>query len=206
MMRNVFPLWRLALFLFVLLASPARAEEGLLPDALVRNVSEEVLETLRQKKGGAREIIALVQEKVLPHFDFRHMTQLAVGRDWRKATPEQQNALTKQFRDLLVRTYVNAVSVYSGQKMTYKPLKIAPGDTRVLVRTEVSQSGGTPIPVDYGMEKTGQGWKVYDVAVGGVSLIINYRDSFAQEIHAGGIDGLIASLSAKNRELAAKNK
>jgi phospholipid transport system substrate-binding protein len=133
------------------------------------------------------------------------MTALAVGRDWNKATPQQKEQLANQFRDLLVRTYSNALSSYRDQTIRYKPFKMNAGDTDVLVRTEVVQPGGRPIQLDYSLEKTDKGWKVYDVVVAGVSLVTNYRDTFAQEVRAGGIDGLIQSLVAKNKALEAGN-
>ncbi|MDR2637830.1 MAG: ABC transporter substrate-binding protein [Zoogloeaceae bacterium] len=180
------------------------------PNSLVQSVTEDVLKILRQDKeiqnGNTKKTIALVHEKVLPHFNFKHMTQLAVGRDWKNADTRQQNELALQFRDLLVRTYANAVSSYRDQKVVYKPFKMSPEETDVLVRTEIVQPGGRPIQLDYSMEKTKQGWKVYDVIVGGVSLVTNYRDNFAQEIRAGGIDGLIKSLAEKNKALAAQGK
>lgn len=129
------------------------------------------------------------------------MTSLAVGRDWNKATPKQKEQLAQQFQELLVRTYSNALSSYRDQTVRYKPFKMNPGDTDVLVRTEVVQPGGRPIQLDYSLEKTDKGWKVYDVVVAGVSLVTNYRDSFAQEVRNGGIDGLIQALASKNKAL-----
>lgn len=138
---------------------------------------------------------------MLPHFDFSRMTALAMGRNWPKANPEQQKSLTNEFRTLLVRTYSTALSTYKNQVIEFKPLRAAAGDTEVTVKTQVKQPGTEPISIDYGMEKTPNGWKVYDVVVGGVSLVTNYRETFNAEIRDGGIDGLIKSLASKNRSL-----
>jgi phospholipid transport system substrate-binding protein len=192
----------------VLAVPAALAQEAALiePDILVQNVTEDVLATLRQDKdikgGSTQKTINLVQTKVLPHFNFNRMTALAVGRDWGKASATQKEMLSNQFRDLLVRTYANAVSAYSNQKVRYKPFKMNPGDTDALVRTEIQQPGASPIQLDYSLEKTDKGWKVYDVAVAGVSLVTNYRSTFSQEIRENGIDGLIKTLTEKNKTLA----
>ncbi len=175
------------------------------PDVLVRDVTNEVLSIIREDKaiqaGDTRRVLQLVDEKVLPHFDFRRMTMLAVGRDWRSATPEQQTRLTGAFRTLLVRTYSNALTQYRDQTIDFKPLRMAANDTTVQVRTEVKQNGAQPIGIDYTLEKSADGWKVFDVVVAGVSLVTNYRNGFAQEIRTGGIDGLIRSLETKNQSL-----
>ncbi|WP_407279730.1 ABC transporter substrate-binding protein [Aromatoleum evansii] len=177
------------------------------PDALVREVSDDVLTIVRQDKaiqsGDTRRVIDLVEEKVLPHFNFRRMTMLAVGKDWRQASPEQQGKLVEAFRTLLVRTYSNALTQYRDQTIGYKPAKFGEADTSVRVQTEVRQAGAQPINIDYTLEKTAEGWKVFDVVVAGVSLVTNYRGTFAQEIRSGGVDGLIKSLEQKNRDLAA---
>jgi phospholipid transport system substrate-binding protein len=192
-----------ALFAALFLSLAAFAQEA--PDVLVKRVSEEVLEIVRKdadiRNGNTDKAIALVDQKVLPHFNFRHMTALALGKEWRKATPEQQQRLTAEFRTLLVRTYSNALNSYSDQKVVYKPFKMTPGDTDALVRTEVIQPGAKPVQIDYNLEKVDEGWKVYDVVVAGISLITNYRDQFGQEVRNGGIDGLIAAIAAKNKSL-----
>ncbi|NMG43542.1 hypothetical protein GPA22_07325 [Aromatoleum toluvorans] len=183
------------------------AETAKAPDALVREVSDDVLAIVRQDKaiqsGDTRRVITLVEEKVLPHFNFRRMTMLAVGKDWRQASPEQQGKLVDAFRTLLVRTYSNALTQYRDQSIGYKPAKFGDADASVRVQTEVRQAGAQPINIDYALEKTTDGWKVYDVVVAGVSLVTNYRGTFAQEIRTGGVDGLIKSLEQKNRDLAA---
>jgi phospholipid transport system substrate-binding protein len=198
----------LLFFAALLFAAPGIRAQETTPDGIVQSVTDEVLKRLREDKdiqaGNLNKINDLVNTKVLPYFNFRRMTQLAVGRDWRQASAAQRDELTQQFRDLLIRTYANAVVAYRDQKVNYKPFRMNPGDTEVLVRTEIVQPGGKPITLDYSLEKVGDSWKVYDVVVGGVSLVINYRDNFAQEIRAGGIDGLIRTLTEKNKALLAE--
>lgn len=188
-----------------LLATAAAAESA--PDLLVQSVTHDVLELVRQDKdmqnGNSKKILALVEDKILPHFNFRHMTLLALGREGRQATPPQLALLTDEFRSLLVRTYSKALTEYRNQEIVFKPFKAAPADTDVKVRTEVRQSGGKPVQIDYYLEKLPDGWKVYDVEVAGASLVTNYRSSFAQEIQKGGIDGLIRSLQSKNKSTPA---
>jgi len=195
-------LFSLLLGVFVLCA-PAFAQEDS-PDALIKKVTDDVLTIVRQDKdiqsGNTKKAIALVEAKVLPHFNFVHMTALAVGRDWREATPEQKKQLAEEFKTLLVRTYSNALTGYKDQTIRYKPTKMQNGDSDVLVRTEIVQSGSKPIALDYSVEKLPDGWKVYDVVVAGVSLVSNYRDTFAQEIRANKIDGLIKMLATKNKQ------
>lgn len=176
------------------------------PDVLVKKVTDEVLTIVRADKdiqgGNTRKAIDLVETKVLPHFNFSRMTALAVGKDWRKATPEQKKKLADEFRTLLVRTYSNALTAYKNQTIVYKPLKMQPGDTDVLVRTEIRQPGQQAVLLDYALAKEDNGWKVYDVVVAGISLVTNYRETFAQEVRNGGIDGLLASISEKNKQSA----
>ena len=183
---------------------PVHAEE-LAPDALIKNVSNEVLTIVRQDKdiqsGNTQRVIQLVEQKVLPHFNFAHMTQLAVGRDWNKASPEQKKQLVGEFRNLLVRTYSNALTAYKNQTIDFKPLKMQPADTDLTVKTQVNQASGRPIKIDYNLEKLADGWKVYDVVIADVSLVTNYRENFAQEVRNGGIDGLVKALASKNKSL-----
>ena len=186
------------------ISAPAFADDKA-PDVQVRDVTGDVLAIVRADKsiqaGNTARVLELVDEKVLPHFNFRRMTMLAVGRDWRSATPDQQNRLTVAFRTLLVRTYSNALTQYHDQVIDFKPLRANPDDKQVKVSTEIRQSGAQPVIIDYSLEKTDQGWKVFDVIVAGVSLVTNYRGSFGDEIRAKGIDGLIASIEAKNKTL-----
>jgi phospholipid transport system substrate-binding protein len=195
-------------FLLALFAPLATAQD-LAPDVLVKNVTQEVIGIIKQdteiQAGNQRKTVALVEDKVLPHFNFSRMTALAMGQNWRKATPEQQKQLVEQFRTLLVRTYSTALSAYRNQVIEFKPLRAAAADADVTVRSDVKQPGGEPVPIDYSMEKTPGGWKVYDVAIGGVSLVTTYRDSFANEIRTSGIDGLIKALADKNRQLETKS-
>lgn len=191
--------------------SPGALAQQMAPDALVKSVTDEVLDIIRKDKdikaGSTRRAIELVEQKVLPHFNFTRMTALAVGKDWRQASPEQQKVLTAEFRDLLVRTYSNALIAYKNESVDYRPFKMQPGETDVTVRTQIHQAGARqPITLDYSLEKNGNAWKVYDVVVAGVSLVTNYRSSFATEIRNGGIDGLIKTLKAKNASLEANVK
>jgi phospholipid transport system substrate-binding protein len=183
-------------------ASSAKAED-VPPDVLVRKTTEEVLTVVRNDKdiraGNVARVVQLIEEKVAPHFDFERMTRLAVGRAWREASPAQREALVKEFRTLLVRSYSAAFTAYTGIAVDYRPYKMTPGETETTVQTLIKLPGGAPpMGVDYDMGNTPDGWKVYDVRVAGASLIINYRNLFAQEIQNGGIDGLIKSLVEKN--------
>lgn len=196
--------WLVGLMTGFFLAAGAQAQSAdLTPDVLVKNVTNEVLEIVRKDKdiqgGNTKRAIELVEVKVLPHFNFVHMTALAVGKDWRRADPAQQKALADEFRTLLVRTYSKALTEYRNQAIDFKPFKSQPADTDVTVRTQINQPGGKAIQLDYNLEKLEQGWKVYDISVAGVSLVTNYRDSFGQEVRAGGIDGLIKTLQTKNK-------
>ena len=189
--------------------APAIAQDAQAPDALVKNVTQDVIAIVKQdqdiQSGNTKKTIALVEQKVLPHFNFTRMTALAMGVNWRKATPDQQKLLIDQFRTLLVRTYSTALTSYSNQTIDFKPLRAQPTDTDVTVRSEVRQSGAEAVTIDYSMEKTPSGWKVYDVVVGGVSLVTTYRETFANEVRNAGVDGLIKTLSDKNRQLATKS-
>lgn len=197
----------LGLLAALLFSVTAVAADDLAPDVLVKNVTNEVLDAVRKDKdiqnGNSKKTLELVETKILPHFNFQRMTQLAMGREGRKATPDQLKVLTDEFRNLLVRTYSKALTEFRNQEIVFKPLKMAPTDTDVKVRTEIKQSGGKPVPLDYSLEKTPAGWKVYDVEVGGVSLITNYRTTFGQEIQNNGVDGLIRTLQAKNKTVDA---
>ena len=179
------------------------------PDALIKKVTDDVLTIVRQDKdiqsGNTKKAIELVEAKILPNFNFQHMTALAMGKDWNKASPEQKKHVADEFKTLLVRTYSNALTGYKDQTVRYKPTKMQ-GDTEVVVKTEVVQSGSKPIALDYSMEKLADGWKVYDVIVAGVSLVTTYRDTFSQEVRANGVDGLIKMISDKNRQLEAGKK
>ena len=189
----------------LVLAAPVRAQE-VPPDQLVKTVTLEVVELITKDKeiqaGNRAKLIELIDAKVLPHFNFAAMTALALGQSWNKANPEQKRRLTEEFRTLLVRTYASALAAYSEQKLDFRPLRAKPTDTDVTVQVRVLQQGAQPVPIDYSMEKTAAGWKVYDVMVGGVSLVANYRTEFNNVVRESGIDGLIKNLSNKNRALA----
>jgi len=187
------------------LCVPALAQEAPTPDVLVKNVTLEVVELIAKDKeikaGSRAKLIGLIEAKVLPHFNFASMTALAMGQGWNKATPEQKMRLTEEFKSLLVRTYASALSTYSEQKFDFRPLRAKPTDTDVTVQVRVLQPGTQPVSIDYSMEKTAANWKVYDVVVGGVSLVVNYRTEFANSVRNSGIDGLIKELHTKNQGL-----
>ena len=189
-----------------LAAATARAAEVTAPDALAKSVTDNVLAVLRTDKdiqaGNTKKVVDLVEKKVLPHFDFVRMTRLALGRNWREAGPEQQKLLVNEFRGLLVQTYAATFTAYKDQVIEYRPLRSQPGDTEVVVKSQIQQPGGRPITVDYRMHRLDSGWKVYDVVVGELSLVQNYRGSFETEVRKGGIDGLIKALADKNRQLS----
>jgi phospholipid transport system substrate-binding protein len=186
-------------------ASTAQAQR---PDALVKQISTEVLEAVKADKsikaGDLQKIMALVDQKVMPHVNFERMTASAVGRYWRQATPEQQKRLQDEFKVLLVRTYSGALSEVKDQVVQVKPMRGSASDPEVVVKTEV-RGQGDPIQLDYRLEKTPDGWKIYDVNVLGVWLVENYRNSFAQEIGANGIDGLVAKLAERNKSAASRS-
>ena len=194
----------LALCAFVQLG----AAQDQAPDALVKNVTLEVVELITKDKeirsGDRTKLVGVIEEKVLPHFNFTAMTALAMGQNWGKSSPEQKKRLTDEFKTLLVRTYASALAAYSDQKFDFRPLRAKPTDTDVTVQVRVLQQGAQPVPIDYSMEKTAAGWKVYDVMVGGVSLVANYRTEFANTVRENGIDGLIKNLQTKNRSLEEK--
>ncbi|MEW6688149.1 MAG: ABC transporter substrate-binding protein [Pseudomonadota bacterium] len=177
----------------------------LAPDVLVKNVTLEVVEIVQQDKdiraGDRKKVIALIEDKVLPHFNFQTMTATAVGRNWDKASPEQKARLTQEFKTLLVRTYASSIAAYSGQKFDFRPLRAKPTDTDVTVYVRVLQSGTQPVQIDYDMEKRPNGWKVWDVRVAGISLVANYRTEFDNLVRGGGIDGLVRALQEKNQSL-----
>ena len=185
-------------------STTAMAQEA--PDAMVRKNTNEILAAIKADKdlaaGNQKKIEKLADEKVLPFFNFVRMTQLAVGRNWRDANDAQKKSLIDEFRTLLVRTYSTSLTQFRNQTIDVKPLKVAPADTEIVVKTQVNQPGGQPIPIDYSMEKSGDSWKVYDVLIDGVSLVTNYRSSFNTEIQKSGIDGLIKSLSERNAKNA----
>ncbi len=188
----------------------AAVAQSAAPDALVKSLSNDVLDAIRKDKslqgGDIAKLQKLVDEKILPYVNFEKMTQLAVGRGWRQASPDQRAALTREFRTLLVRTYSGAVSQVRDHQVQLRPMRAQPGDSDVVVRTNVVAERGEPIQLDYRLEKSDAGWKIYDVNILGVWLVENYKNSFASEINQNGIDGLIKSLTERNRQLDSGKK
>jgi len=205
MLRQRFISWFSAAVLLMAAFGAAQAQQA--PDVLVKQVSTEVLDAARADKsiqaGDVNKVMVLVEAKVMPHVNFQRMTSSAVGRYWRQATPEQQKRLQEEFKTLLVRTYSGALAQVRDQTVQLKPLRAGATDNEVVVKTEI-RGKGDPIQLDYRLEKIDNDWKIYDVNVLGVWLVENYRNTFAQEISAGGIDGLIAKLTERNKAAAAK--
>ncbi len=201
--------WLKVLAGLLCLVSVAQAEM-LAPDALIKATSDEVIGIIKQDKdikaGNTQKIIALVDAKLVPHFNFNRMTQLAVGKAWRTATPEQKQTLTTEFRNLLVRTYTKAFSSYRDQSIEVQPVKLAAADTEVTVKTSIVKPNGPALTVNYELQKTTDGWKVFDLSIEGAGLVPTYRSSFATEIEKGGLDGLIKTLRDKNAAAQAKAK
>lgn len=208
MLSNRLTAWIAPFALTFALGTANAADATKAPDQLIKEVSTDVLDTIKADKniqaGDVQKIIALVDAKVMPHVNFQRMTASAVGRYWRQATPEQQKRLQDEFKVLLVRTYSGALSQVKDQSVQLKPMRANPDDKDVVVKTEV-RGKGDPIQLDYRLEKKEDGWKIYDVNVLGVWLVQNYTSSFAQEIGANGIDGLIAKLAERNKASAANS-
>ena len=186
-------------------AAVAAHAEIVAPDVLIRNTVQDVIAAIKTDKaiqaGDEEKIIALVNVKVLPHFDFARMTQLAVGKYWRTATPEQKQILITEFRNMLVRTYTKVFTVYRDQKVEVKPYKLAVDDaSQATVKTLISKPGTQPVLVDYEMKKSADGWKAYDISIEGVSMVMSYRGTFATKIQENGIEGLIKMLIDKNAQ------
>jgi len=193
------------LFVFFFLSTPVFAQE-LGPEDLVKKITQDVLDTIKSDKqlaaGDRQKAIKLAEEKILPHVDFEEATRLAVARGWKEATPEQRKKLVAEFRNMLVRTYSNAISAYEGQTMKVMPVRMKPGDTDATVHNQFIRPGAKPVLVDYAMRKTEKGWKIYDIVVEGVSLVLTYRSEFDAVVKQDGIDGLIKRLSQKNTPAA----
>ena len=186
--------------------SSAHAAQIVPPDLLAKNVTNNVLAILktdkRAKAGDLRDVERVIESKILPYFDFETMTRYALGSNWRQATHAQRQALIRQFRRLLVRVYAASLAQYRDQTVKYEPVRLARGDSNVVVRSQIMRSGQEPVSVDYSMEKTADGWKVYDLKIDGMSLVENYRNEFNSRIQIGGINGLIRALADKNKALA----
>ena len=194
--------WAAVLFFMAGLAQA----EMVAPDVLVKNTAQDVIAIVKQDKdiqsGDQKKVLALVDAKILPNFDFTRMTQLAAGRYWRQATPEQKNALVNEFRTMLVRTYTKAFTQYRDQTIDVKPAKFSPTDTETTVKTQILKPGGQPTDVDYVMRKSDTGWKVFDVVIEGVSMVTSYRGTFSSQIEQSGMDSLIKSLADMNAKAA----
>lgn len=191
------------IFLALLVIALPVAAQNASPDTLIRNTVDEVVAVLKQddgiREGNQDKVLGLIREKILPHFNFTRMTQLAMGKNWSLAGPEQKKSLVREFRTLLVRTYSNSLTNYRDEVIKVTPASVSPQDTRATVKTQVIQGGGKqPVPIDYSMERKGSNWKVYDVTVAGVSLVTNYRGTFNNQVRDGGVDGLITALVEKN--------
>ena len=191
----------LRFFLILLFPVMALAQESE-PEALVKKITEEVLAALKSDKqlaaGDREKAVKLAEQKILPHVDFEEATRLAVGRGWKEATPEQRKKLIAEFRNMLVRTYSNAIGTYEGQTMKVLPSRVKPGEGEATVRNQFLRPGGKPILIDYSMRKTDSGWKIYDIVVEGVSLVLTYRSEFDAVVKQEGVDGLIKRLGQKN--------
>lgn len=187
-------------------AAAAAAPSNEAPDALVKRISQDVIDTAKTDKaiqaGDQKKVMDLVETKILPYVDFQRMTALASGRFWRDATPDQQKALSNEFRSLLIFTYSGALSQIKNETVEFKPLRADPADTEVEVRSQVNVARGEPIPLNYRVAKSATGWKIYDINVLGAWLVETYKGTFASEINKGGIDGLIKALADKNKSLA----
>jgi phospholipid transport system substrate-binding protein len=189
--------------------SQARADVAA-PDELIRELSNKVLEQIKNDKeiqaGNAKRISDFIDTTIMPSVNFERMTSLSVGRGWRQASADQQKRLITEFRTLLIRTYSGAITQFKDQSIKVKPLRAAAADTEVIVRTEITPKRGEAIPLDYRMEKSDTGWKIYDVNVGSLWLVESYRNQFSSELNARGIDGLIALLVSKNKQFETAEK
>lgn len=205
-MKTLRKLFALMITASALFAGAAQADNEA-PDVLIKRVSQEVLDIAKTDKqiqaGNQQRIMEVVQDKVIPYVNFQRMTSMAVGRFWREATPAQQTALTAEFRTLLIYTYAGAITQIRNQRLDFKPMRGDPKEDEVEVRSMVLQTRGEPIQLNYRMEKTASGWKIYDVNILGAWLVETYKGSFATEIGKGGIDGLIKTLVDRNKRLAA---
>jgi phospholipid transport system substrate-binding protein len=200
-------------YLFVglmMFACTALAQPTIPADVFVKSVADDVLAIIKKDKdiqsGNQEKIFAIAEEKIVPNFNFDHVCKLVLGKNFSKATKEQQDAFEREFRTLLIRTYASALSKYRNQTIEYKPLRESADEKDVVVRTQILQSGGQPLPVDYSVELVGDLWKVYDITIEGVSLVTNYRGQFSNEVRQGGMDSLVQKLADKNKSNAAGKK
>ena len=195
---------------FVLFCASAIAHAKVPADVFVKGVADDVLTIVKKDKdiqnGDQEKIFALAEEKIMPNFNFDHVCRLVLGKNFSKASKEQQDAFQREFRTLLIRTYASALSKYRNQTIEYKPMRDIADDKQVTVKTQILQPGGQPIAVDYTLEQMSDVWKVYDITIEGVSLVTNYRGQFSNEIRQGGMDGLIQKLVEKNKSNATAKK
>ena len=194
----------------MMFACSALAQATVPADVFVKSVADDVLTIIKKDKaiqnGDQEKIFSLAEEKIVPNFNFDHVCKLVLGKNFSKATKEQQDAFEREFRTLLIRTYASALSKYRNQTIEYKPLRDGADEKDVVVKTQILQSGGQPLPVDYSLEQVGDVWKVYDITIEGVSLVTNYRGQFSNEVRQGGMDNLIQKLADKNKSNAAGKK
>ena len=201
----------ISLFLgLMMFACSAFAQAPVPADVFVKSVADDVLAIVKKDKdiqnGDQEKIFALAEDKIVPNFNFDHVCRLVLGKNYSKASKDQQEAFEREFRSLLIRTYASALSKYRNQTIEYKPLKDAADEKQVTVKTQILQPGGQPLAVDYSLEKVSDVWKVYDITIEGVSLVTNYRSQFSNEVRQGGMDGLIQKLADKNKSNAASKK
>ena len=193
---------RLLIVSLSLVGCTAIAQQSSEPEALVKKITDDVMAAIKSDKelaaGDRQKAVKLAEEKILPYVDFEEATRLAVGRGWKEASPEQRKKLVAEFRSMLVRTYSNAIGTYEGQTMKVLPSRVKPSDDEATVRNQFLRPGGKPVLIDYSMRKTDQGWKIYDIVVEGVSLVLTYRSEFDAVVKQEGVDGLIKRLGAKN--------
>ena len=192
----------LAFLATLMLALHVWAQQDLAPDQLVQKITDDVIAAVKSDKqlaaGDRQKAVKLAEEKVLPYIDFEHSTRLAVGRAWAQASPEQKKKLVSEFRNMLVRTYSNAVEAYTGQTLKVLPSRGKQDPEETVVRAQFIRAGGQPLPIDFAMRKTDQGWKVFDITVEGVSLVLTYRAEFENITRISGVDGLLKRLAEKN--------
>jgi phospholipid transport system substrate-binding protein len=195
-------------FLATLYSGAAFANAELAPDVLVKQTADDVLNIIKNDKeiqaGNQQKLYAVAEEKILPNFDFERVCKMVLGKNWKTATPEQQASFQKEFRSLLLRTYSVALGKYKDQVIEYKPMRSEPDAKNVSVKTQILQSGGQPVAVDYSLVKGANGWKVYDIVIENVSLVTNYRSQFSNEIRQNGIDSLNTKLADKNKNASLK--
>ena len=201
----------ISLFLgLMIFACSAFAQAPVPADVFVKSVADDVLAIVKKDKdiqnGDQEKIFALAEDKIVPNFNFDHVCRLVLGKNYSKASKDQQEAFEREFRSLLIRTYASALSKYRNQTIEYKPLKDAADEKQVTVKTQIMQPGGQPLAVDYSLEQVSDVWKVYDITIEGVSLVTNYRSQFSNEVRQGGMDGLIQKLADKNKSNAASKK